>query len=156
MRYQRIVYCTDFSQNAQPAFDAALELASTFSARLYILHVLPAVVNPIQTGYPEDSQYDELKSFVVKIEERMEQEYGSRIPDAVDYEFVVLDGHVPTQIIGFLEQKEADLAVVGSYGLSGMELVVFGSVAQRVVRRAPCSVMIVRNPEDSSESSAAS
>ena len=45
----------------------------------------------------------------------------------------------------FIEEKKIELVILGAYGLSGMGLVVFGSVAKRVAHKAPCSVMIVRH-----------
>ena len=76
----------------------------------------------------------------------MQEVYGNRIPDGIDAELVVRDGHVSTEIIRFIEETDADLAVVGAFGLSGMGLVLFGSVAKRIAHKAPCSVMIVRQP----------
>ncbi|MBW1827345.1 MAG: universal stress protein, partial [Deltaproteobacteria bacterium] len=62
----------------------------------------------------------------------------------IEYDLVVLDGHVSTEILSYLEENQTDVVVMGSYGLSGMGLVVFGSVAKRITHKAPCSVMIVR------------
>ena len=75
----------------------------------------------------------------------MQKEYGTKIGDAIQHIFVVLDGHVSTEILKYLQKSQTDLVVMGAYGLSGMGLVVFGSVAKRIAHKAPCSVMIVRN-----------
>ena len=69
----------------------------------------------------------------------------TRWPCTVDGELVVRHGHVSTEIIRFIEETDSDLAVVGAFGLSGMGLVLFGSVAKRISHKAPCSVMIVRS-----------
>ena len=84
------------------------------------------------------------KALIIKIEEKMQEQYGSRVQEKLDHEFLVLDGHVSSEIIRFIEEKGIDLAVLGSYGASGMGLVLFGSVANRIAHKAPCSVMIVR------------
>jgi universal stress protein A len=81
---------------------------------------------------------------ILNIEERINEEYESKINDDIDYESIVLDGHVSSEIIRFLQEKEVDLVITGSYGASGMGLVIFGSVAKRIAHKAPCSVMIVR------------
>ncbi len=149
MAIKKIVYCTDFSENAEDAFTAALEMAEKFHAKLFIVHVLPPVVNPLLTDTDWVSPYEPIQSFVTKVESQMHQEYGLRIGKHIDHEFVVLDGHVSTELVKYLEEKKADLAVMGSYGLTGVGLVVFGSVANRVAHKAPCSVLIVRKkPED--------
>jgi universal stress protein A len=74
----------------------------------------------------------------------MAQLYGNRMKGLVDYRLIVLDGHVSTELINFLDDNPIDIVVLGAYGLSGMGLVIFGSVAKRVAHKAPCSVMIVR------------
>jgi len=145
MGVNQIVCCSDFSDHAEAAFQTALDLAQRYNAKLYVVHVLPPVVNPMLTEadlmLPERPD----ENLVVSLNERMQEVYGNRIPETVDVELVVRDGHVSTEIIRFIEETDADLAVVGAFGLSGMGLVLFGSVAKRISHKAPCSVMIVRN-----------
>jgi universal stress protein A len=145
MAVTQIVCCTDFSDHAEAAFQTALDLAGRYQAKLYVVHVLPPVVNPMLTDadlmLPEHPD----ESLVLSLNERMQDVYANRIPAAVSCELVVRDGHVSTEIIRFIEETDADLAVVGAFGLSGMGLVLFGSVAKRIAHKAPCSVMIVRN-----------
>ncbi|MEE4111467.1 MAG: universal stress protein [Desulfobacteraceae bacterium] len=145
MGVNQIVCCSDFSNHAEAAFQAALDLAQRYQAKLYVIHVLPPVVNPMLTDadlmLPEHPD----ENLVVSLNERMQEVYGGRIPETVEVELVVRDGHVSTEILRFIEETDADLAVVGAFGLSGMGLVLFGSVAKRVSHKAPCSVMIVRD-----------
>jgi len=144
MTIKHIACCTDFSENAERAFVAALEMAEKFGAKLSILHVLPPVVNPMLTDTEWVLPEEPRNTLINKIEERMAQEYSARIGDAVDHELVVLDGHVSSEILSYLESTPVDMVVMGSYGFTGMGLVVFGSVAKRVCHKAPCSVLIVR------------
>ena len=144
MTIRKIACCVDFSENAAAAFETSLELAAKFGAKLYVIHVLGPAVNPLlpETDWvmPEEPK----KALIIQIEEKMQEEYHSKVEEKIDYEFLVLDGHVSSEIIRFLEGKDVDLAVLGSYGASGMGLVLFGSVANRIAHKAPCSVMIVR------------
>jgi len=151
MPMKKIVYCTDFSENAEEAFAAAVEMAEKFHAKLSIVHVLPPVVNPLLTDTDWVSPYEPIQSFVTKVESQMHREYGSRIGKHIEHEFVVLDGHVSTEIVKYLDESKADLAIMGSYGLAGVGLVVFGSVANRVAHKAPCSVLIVRKRGENQE-----
>jgi universal stress protein A len=144
MTIRRIACCVDFSEHARAAFETSLELAAKFSAKLYLIHVLPPIVNPL---VPESDWFmpeEPKKALIVKIEEKIQEEYGSKVGESIDFEFLVLDGHVSSEIIRFVEEREIDLVVLGSYGASGMGLVLFGSVANRIAHKAPCSVMIVR------------
>lgn len=144
MTVDKIVCCIDFSENADSAFSAALEMAEKYDAKLYIVHVLPPIMNPLITETEWVLPEQPKKSLILKLEERLQEKYVSRVGDAIDYELIVLDGHVSSEILRFLEENDVDLAVMGSYGLSGAGLVLFGSVAKRVAHKAPCSVMIVR------------
>ena len=144
MTIKKITCCVDFSENAGFALQRAMELAEKFRARLYVIHVLPPAVNPLETEADWVIPEEPKKSLILKIEEKMAQAYGSKISKEIDSELLVLDGHVSSEIIRFLEEKKIDLVVLGSYGASGMGLVLFGSVANRVAHKAPCSVMIVR------------
>ena len=147
MLIRKIAYCTDFSQNAEIAFEAALETARKFDAKLTILHALPPVVNPVLADVdmmvPEESR----ESLLLKLEQKMRDIYGSRIPDDIAYRIVVLDGHVSTEILQYLSENNMDLVILGAYGLSGVELVLFGSVAKRIAHKAPCSVLIIREKQ---------
>ncbi|MBW1723041.1 MAG: universal stress protein [Deltaproteobacteria bacterium] len=144
MAIKKIACCVDFSDHAAQAFEQALEIAERFQAKLYLVHVLPPVVNPVLSDLELDWPTEPKKSLILKIEEKMAREYGAKINPKVTSRIVVMDGHVSSEIITFLEEKDIDLVIVGSYGASGMGLVVFGSVANRIARKAPCSVMIVR------------
>jgi universal stress protein A len=145
MAIRTIACCTDFSDNAHRAVTEAIEMAARCIAKLYIVHVLPPLVNPVllDSGWipPEMPR----EAVILKIEEQMQQRYGAQVPHEVDYELVVLDGHVSSEILEFIRIQAVDLVVTGAYGLSGMGLVLFGSVAKRVAQKAVCSVMIVRD-----------
>ena len=146
MAEKQIACCVDFSQNADAAFATALEMAEKYLAKLLVIHVLPLVINPILTAewvLPEEPK----DNIIIELEKRMQKEYGDRVGDKVDYQLIVLDGHVSTEILTFLNENPVDIVVVGSYGLTGMGLVFFGSVAKRISYKAPCSVMIVRERE---------
>jgi len=151
MSMKKIACCVDFSENSRAAFERALELAEKFQSKLYILHVLPPVFNPVlpdsEYVFPEQSK----DVLIIKVEERLKHEFGSSVGEAIESSIVILDGHISSEIIRFLREQDIDLVVLGSYGASGMGLVLFGSVANRVSHKAPCSVMIVRHKSRTQE-----
>jgi universal stress protein A len=148
MLIKRIACCIDFSPNADAAFETAVELAGKFEARLWLLHVLPPAINPMLTDTAWDVSQASTAALLPQLETRMVDTYGKRVPSHIDHEIVVLDGHVSTEILAYLNANDMDLVVMGSYGFTGMGLVVFGSVAKRVSHKAPCSVMVVRPPAE--------
>ena len=145
MSIKEIACCTDFSINADAAFSMALDMAEKYEAFLSVIHVMPPEVSPLSAG--DGAAGAPPKSLVLEIEEKMEQAYMKRIGAHVESECIVLAGHVSTELLKYLDENKPDLAIMGSYGLTGMGLVVFGSVAKRVAHKSPCSVMIVR-PEE--------
>jgi len=145
MALKKITCCTDFSENAERAVMTAIEMAEKYKAHLSIIHVLPPVINPMFAEAASILSDKPEESLILKLEEQMRKEYSTKIGDAIEHIFVVLDGHISTEILKYLQKSEADLVVMGAYGLSGMGLVVFGSVTKRVAHKALCSVMIVRN-----------
>ncbi|MFH1154614.1 MAG: universal stress protein [Pseudomonadota bacterium] len=145
MDIKRILCCVDFSVNADKAFEAAVDLAAKYQAQLHLIHVLPPVVNPlvvdIEVAVPEEST----QALVLKLEEQMHNDYARRFKNGVETIFVVKTGHVSSEILNYLMDEKIDIVVLGAYGLSGVELVLFGSVAKRIAHKAPCTVMIVRD-----------
>jgi universal stress protein A len=150
---RKVACCTDFSENAEVAVASAIEMAEKFEATLDIIHVLPQPVNPIVSDFEvpilgeamPPVSYEVRDSLAQKMKARMHDVYGPRTTRIKNARMVVLDGHVSTEIITYLEEHGIDLVVLGSYGFSGMGLVIFGSVAKRVAHKAPCSVMIARS-----------
>jgi universal stress protein A len=141
---EQIVCCTDFSQNAQIAFEMALEMAEKYKAGLTILHVMPPPVNPMVSEGEWTIPDEPKEALTLKIEKKMQEEYGGRVPEGIGHSLVILDGHVSSEIIDYVTENPVDVVIIGSYGLTGMELVFFGSVAKRVAHKAPCSVLIAR------------
>ncbi|MEA1969509.1 MAG: universal stress protein [Thermodesulfobacteriota bacterium] len=147
MTVNRILCCVDFSSNAEKAFNASLELAEKYKAQLHLLHVLPPVVNPLITDIDIAVPEESTKALVQKLEAQMITVYGKKIKNHIDYVIAVQGGHVSSEILNYILDEKIDLVVVGAYGLAGVELVLFGSVAKRIAHKAPCSVMIIREKE---------
>ena len=148
MQIKKIACCTDFSDNAEAAFHMAVDMAMKYEASLSILHVLPPPVNPLLSETEWVLTEENREGLINRIEKKMHEKYGSQIPGSLSAKMVVLNGHISTEIVNFLEEDRIDMVVVGSYGLSGVELVFFGSVAKSVVNKAPCSVLIARKSKN--------
>ncbi|MBA3031068.1 MAG: universal stress protein [Desulfobacteraceae bacterium] len=144
MTIKKIACCTDFSENAEAAFHMAVEMAAKYGASLSLIHVVPPLVNPLLTESEWPMPEENREGLVSKLEQRMHDKFAASVPNQTPLNIVVLDGHVSTEIVKFLEDDHTDMVVVGSYGLSGVELVFFGSVAKSIVNKAPCSVLIAR------------
>lgn len=147
--FKNIAFCTDFSTHADEAFTVAKDLAWHYGATLHIVHVMVnfSVSPPLHSTYMP-IEYD--PKFVEEVTEAASEAIRSRYVTAIKekqpYEVHLLSGYSSTEIIRLAKENAFDLIVMGSHGLTGLAHVLFGSTADRVVRRAPCSVLTVRSP----------
>lgn len=149
MAFKHIVVASDFSDGADLAFTTALELARLGHARLSVVHVIPPLVAP--SPLLDDMMVTEVN---LRLRENLsdtslaelQRRYQGRAAGQV-VDILVREGDPVREVINLVKESGADLLVVGSTGLSGLAEAFFGSVAAKAVRRAPCSVMVVRPPE---------
>ncbi len=141
--FHNIVCCTDFSDHADRALTASLDQARADGARLTLLHVVAPRAPLLPGEKPKDSARLSDQELSHRLRAYMEERYVSRL-EGLDWRLSLRRGHPSEEILGHLKDRDADLVVLGSQGLSGMGLVLLGSVAERVSRRAPCSCLVVR------------
>ncbi len=145
--FKKIGFCTDFSENADQAFIVARDLAVQFGASIEIIHVMVSfsLSPPVHATYMPveyDPQFiEEVTQAALK---SIREEYVEKLTADVPYNVNLLSGYASTEILRIVEEKGIDLLVMGSHGLTGLAHVLFGSTADRVVRRASCSVLTVR------------
>ena len=141
--YQRILFCTDFSENADMAFTYALDAAVRRpGSMLYLLHVIPEPDAQFWKTYIYEVEGVDEKA-KQDIDQKIAEVYLPRIPETVEFKVVMTIGRDYVQILEFAQQEKADLIVVGRHGRSALENVLFGNVAEKVVRKAPCPVLVV-------------
>lgn len=135
-----ILHPTDFSARAEWAFKLACALARDHGARLIILHVVPAPVMGYAQGViPPEPEQTEAQLF-----ERL-QEYATHA-DAVPHEEILIEGDPAEEILEVAAERRADMIILGTHGWTGLDRLLMGSVAERVVRKASCPVLSVRTP----------
>lgn len=145
--FKRIGFCTDFSENADLAFETASALAEDSGATLYIIHVMVnfSLSPPVHATYMP-IEYD--PGFVEEVTQAamksIQEKYIDRLPAGLSFEVSLQSGYASTEILKVVEEQGIDLLVMGSHGLTGLAHVLFGSTADRLVRKAPCSVLTVR------------
>ena len=141
MNIQHILIPMDFSADAEQALDSAIELAKQFQARLTLLHVIQL---PVATEVDLSGYYADLESGA-----RQELEaYQKRIAATGLTVDIMLDSGAPfRQIVDVAKDRQVDLIVMGTHGRTGMRHLLIGSVAERVVRLAPCPVMVTRQDQ---------
>jgi nucleotide-binding universal stress UspA family protein len=146
---RHILVPVDFSEPSQQALDVAIELAQAFQARLFLLHV---VETPVMGGGPGEMGMGTAYAEVMK---QMEAEASRNLEDYVGHVHKaglectgeIMPGAPFQQIVDVADHKQVDLIVMGTRGHTGLQRFFLGSVAEKVVRMAPCPVLVTRSEE---------
>ena len=145
--FNKILFCTDFSENSDHAFAYAFDLATAYGAALFILHV---IVEPVSYYWSTPEGVDQL---IAKQTERVKQEiktrYLQKIEGFKNYEILAREadeGKAFYEIIQAAREESANLIVMGTHGRTGFDHLITGSTAENVVRKSPCPVLTVRLP----------
>jgi nucleotide-binding universal stress UspA family protein len=146
MDYKLIAVATDFSPGAKAAFDVALGLARQCRAELLVAHVIPPLItpSPLLDDLLVNQMTIQLRQDLADSAQREMQVAYLDLAQGIKAQAVVLDGDPSRELVNLAGQRGVDLLVVGATGLAGLAEAFFGSVAAKAVRRAPCSVMVVR------------
>lgn len=144
MNIHTILVPSDFSEYSDKAFGWALEMAEKWGAKVELLHVVPTPNYPpmmIADGGFNPADYE---SSLREDAEQQAKEIVSQVDrPGISIETKVLVGSPFHDICKTAEQDKSDLIVMGSHGRTGVSHVLLGSVAERVVRHAPCPVLVV-------------
>lgn len=143
---KKITFCTDFSENANQAFDMAFDLTLKYQAQLLLIHVVPPLVFPspvMEDFISEQASLQFSEDAIQRAMEQMEKNYLGKMGDYKNTLVRVLSGHPASEILNFVDQEKVDLVVMGTHGFTGLAHFFLGSTAEKVVRRADCSVLTV-------------
>lgn len=145
MIVQRILFPTDFSDLSKAAEKAACDLADQFGAELHVLHVLHDLILTMpQTAAALLIPPKTLDDVITYAEQEIQKTppdvwaAGKKVTRSVRI------GSTWDTIVQYAKENAIDLIVMGSHGRTGLSHVLLGSVAERVVQHAPCSVLTVR------------
>ena len=146
---KNVLVATDFGEPAEVALVYGRALASTFGATLHVLHVVPVLGANVDSW---TGTVPELGGFQADLEEhaRRQLETWLSVDDRqlLHAKTVVLASMRTAQtIVDYAKDNQADLIIVGTHGRGPFAHFMIGSVAERVVRSAPCPVLTVRHPE---------
>lgn len=148
IRIKEVVVATDFSEPAATALDYGRNVARALDATLHVVHV----ANDLATAAP----VSEIPMDLTKVQAQLEAEAGSSLDAlltdddrrSLKLKKVLLTSSTPARaILTYAADIKADLIIVGTHGRGGIAELLLGSVAQKVVRSAPCPVLTVRSHE---------
>lgn len=144
--YDPIVLALDGSHLAETAIPHGVELARRFGTRLILLRVVTPIVGPDDFAYgPNPYTYQHLLEAETKAAQTYVDVKARELRNQdVRAESVVRQGEPASTVLDYAAEAGAKLLVLATHGRTGMARWVFGSVADRVLRNAPCPVLLVR------------
>ncbi len=144
MQIKNILFPTDFSQGARAAMDHAVSLARDYNAKLILLYVIQDISIAewyIPSSLSVTDLIEDMQKSAWKEMDRWAAEVSAKVKDV---EKLVVRGVPFVEIIRTAKEKGVDLVIIGTHGRTGIDHMLFGSTAEKVVRKAPCPVLTVR------------
>jgi len=142
---RKILCPTDFSDYANEALSYAVGLAREYGAELHVLHVIPTPEMAVQFE-PMAPVLD--ASFFTELEQGAREHLEQVLPEATRAElavaFALRRGAAFLEIVRYAREQDIDLIAIATHGRTGLRHALFGSVAEKVVRKAPCPVLSLR------------
>jgi universal stress protein A len=141
---KKILCPIDHSDCSKEALKYAVSFAMKDEAKLLLLHIIDIRsfnegLDAMSTQIPNEETLEQLR---VKLLDCIPEE----IRDDLDVEAIVIQGVPFAEIISTAKEKEIDMIVIGSHGRTGISHMMLGSVSEKVVRKAPCPVLTIRQP----------
>jgi len=147
VKVTKILYPTDFSDPSACALYYAAEMAKKFDAELVMMHVLLDESQMVSFYLPQLTVQNLSKDMEDGAKAKMEEFVAdTRALEGIEYSTVMVKGIADDEIIKFAKENGIDMIVLGTHGRTGLEHVIFGSTAEKVVRSAPCPVLTVHCP----------
>jgi nucleotide-binding universal stress UspA family protein len=144
LQLQAILHPTDYSEHSAFAFRLACSLARDHGARVIVLHVV-ATLGPELVPFGEAGGQLQPEGYQNKLWDDVRRVQSPDPAVAVDHRLA--EGDPAEAILLAAQQTGCDLIVLGTHGRTGLERLLTGSVAEQVVRKAPCPVLTVRAPQ---------
>ena len=144
--FTKILTAIDFSENSECAFDYALTLATQFNAELTIIHVINEPVD-LRGFYVPHISFEQLEKEIEESAIKMMDTFCStKLGTFSNFKTAIITGIPCDEILAAAARIDASLIVLGTHGRTGLDRILFGSTAERVVRSASCPVLTVRLP----------
>jgi nucleotide-binding universal stress UspA family protein len=143
---KKVLVPIDFSDYSKSSLRYAVNFAKQFNAEIFLIYVVEPVIYPPdfsmgQIAIPSvNAEWDE------RAREELKNLAKTEIPEGVKVKTILKNGKPFLEIIDTASEENIDLIIIATHGHSGVEHILFGSTAEKVVRKAPCPVLTLREP----------
>ena len=145
IEFKRILYPVDLSEASDKMIPYVRSVAKKFDSKIYIFFAARVFENysSIYVSYPSISRFE--NELIAGAEKRLYEFVDEHFSEHDNTKTVVVAGDASEEIINYIEEHHIDLVIMGTHGRKGMDKILFGSVAERVLKTSPVPVMVV-NP----------
>ena len=146
LKIRKVLVPIDFSDYSKSSLKYAVNFVKQFQAELFLIYVVEPVI------YPPDFSLGQIAIPTVDLEmdkraiEELNKLAQKEIPSDLKVKTIVKTGKPFIEIIETVSEENIDLIIIATHGHTGVEHILFGSTAEKVVRKAPCPVLTIREP----------
>ena len=146
LQFSKILVPIDFSDFSKSALKYAVTFAQHYHAKLVLIYVMEPII------YPPDFSMGQITLPTVNFEmdqrakEELDKLAETEIGSLVEVQTIIKTGKPFVEIIDSAKEEDVDLIIISTHGHSGVEHILFGSTADKVVRKSPCPVLTLREP----------
>jgi len=144
-KVRKILFPVDFTMNMEKLLPYVKDMVNAFGAKLYVIHVIRGAEEFV--GFEMGTAwYASLeKDLMDGAEKSMRRLVAEQLEDLNDVETQIASGDVVDETLDYVKKQDIDLIIIGTHGRKGLEKVMFGSVAEGIIKAAPCPVLTI-NP----------
>jgi universal stress protein A len=144
---KKIVVPVDFSEYSKKSLRYAVEFATNFSSEILLVYVIEPVAYPADFSFGQIALPASETELRQRAEMQLEKLIETEIQSRVVARSFLRTGKPSSEILQLARDESADLIIIATHGHTGVEHVLFGSTAERVIRKAPCPVLSIRDKE---------
>lgn len=136
----------DFSDYSKNALRYSVNLAKKFSSKMFLIYVIEPMIYPADFSMGQVAVPTADLDMTQRAEEELNNLAKNEIDSSIEVKTIIKSGKPFVEIIETAAEVDADLIIIATHGHTGVEHLLFGSTAEKVVRKAPCPVLTIREP----------
>jgi nucleotide-binding universal stress UspA family protein len=142
----KLLVPVDFSDYSVSALKYAVDFAKTFNAKIIMIYVVEPMLYPADFSMGQIAVPDTSEDMAIRSKEELANLAKEHLGEEIPHELIIKTGRPFMEIIETATEKDVDLIIIATHGHTGVEHLLFGSTAEKVVRKAPCPVLTLREP----------
>ncbi|HMN16032.1 MAG TPA: universal stress protein [Ignavibacteriaceae bacterium] len=141
---KKVLVPIDFSDYSKSALKYAVNISKLFNAEIILIYVVEPVIYPLDFSMGQIAMPSFSTEWDVRAKEELDKLAKKEINSSV--KTIIKTGKPFLEIIETAKEEDIDLIIIATHGHTGVEHIIFGSTAEKVVRKAPCPVLTLREP----------